>query len=96
MNVKYRDFYQIWEVALQLGFFLCPIVYQEQLVPARFRFAYSLNPITRLMESARDIFLNQRLPTTFDIGIACIAATILMLMGAAIFRLLEPRLAEEL
>jgi lipopolysaccharide transport system permease protein len=96
LNVKYRDFYQVWEVALQLGFFLCPIVYNEQLVPLRFRFAYSLNPITRLMEAARSIFLNQQLPTTFDIGVVCLAVIILMFMGAAIFRLLEPKLAEEL
>jgi len=96
LNAKYRDFSQIWEVVLQLGFFLCPIVYDEQLVPARFRFAYSLNPISRLMESARDIFLHQQLPTTFDIGIVCIAVTILILIGAAIFHLLEPKLAEEL
>jgi ABC-type polysaccharide/polyol phosphate export permease len=96
LNVKYRDFYQIWEVALQLGFFLCPIVYEEQLVPTRFRFAYSLNPITRLMESARDILLSQQLPTPADIGIVCVAAAILIFIGVTIFRLLEPKLAEEL
>jgi len=96
LNVKYRDFYQLWEVALQLGFFLCPIVYDEQLVPVRFRFAYSLNPITALMESARSIFLSQQLPSTFDLGVACVAVIILLAMGATIFRVLEPRLAEEL
>jgi lipopolysaccharide transport system permease protein len=96
LNVKYRDFYQLWDVALQLGFFLSPIVYDAQLIPNRFRFAYSLNPMTALIQSARDIFLLQRLPSTFDLSIVSAAVVILLFVGAIIFRSLEARLAEEI
>lgn len=96
LNVKYRDFYQLWDVALQLGFFLTPIVYNAQLIPNRFRFAYSLNPMTALIESARDIFLLQRLPSTFDLSIVTTAVVVLLAVGIIVFRSLEARLAEEI
>ena len=96
LNVKYRDFYQLWDVALQLGFFLTPIVYNAQLIPNRFRFAYSLNPMTALIEAARDIFLLQRLPSTFDLSIITTAVVVLLAVGMIIFRSLEARLAEEI
>lgn len=46
MNLKYRDFYQLWDIVIQLGFFVSPIVYDVTLVPTRYQFLYSLNPIT--------------------------------------------------
>ena len=96
LNVKYRDFYQLWDVALQLGFFLTPIVYNAQLIPNRFRFAYSLNPMTALIESARDIFLLQSLPSTFDLCIITTAVVILLAVGLIVFGSLEASLAEEI
>ena len=96
LNVKYRDFYQLWDVALQLGFFLSPIVYDAQLIPSRFRFAYSLNPMTGLIESARDIFLLQRLPSAIDLSIVSTTVAVLLVVGVIVFRSLEARLAEEI
>ena len=96
LNVKYRDFYQLWDIALQLGFFLSPIVYNGSLIPGRFQQLYSLNPITRLIESARTIFLSDRLPSAFDNGVIFLSVTVLMLIGFVIFRRLERGFAEEL
>jgi lipopolysaccharide transport system permease protein len=96
LNVKYRDFYQLWDVALQLGFFLSPIVYDEQVIPSRFRLAYSLNPMSGLIESARGIFLYQRLPSAFDLSIVSIAVAVMLVVGVVVFRSLEARLAEEI
>jgi lipopolysaccharide transport system permease protein len=96
LNVKYRDFFQLWEVALQLGFFLSPIVYDSQLIPSRFRFAYSLNPVTGLIEFARDIFVSQRLPSIFDLTLVTVAILIFLGVGVTVFRSLEDRLAEEI
>jgi len=96
LNVKYRDFFQLWEVALQLGFFLSPVAYDSQLIPSRFRFAYSLNPVTGLIESARGIFLFQRLPSTFDLALVSVVVVILLGVGVLVFSSLENRLAEEI
>lgn len=96
LNLKYRDFDQLWGLALQLGFFLSPIVYDTSLIPERFHFLYSLNPVTRLIESTRDIFLFHKLPSLFDGAVIIASVVILMLVGLLIFGRLESRFAEEL
>ena len=96
LNLKYRDFNQIWEIALQLGFFLSPIVYDSNLIPARFSFAYSLNPVTRLIESTRSIFLLKQLPSLYDNAVMLSGIGIFLVLGFVIFRSLEGRFAEEL
>ncbi len=96
LNLRYRDFYQVWDITLQLGFFLSPIVYDAKLVPARFQLLYSLNPVTCLIESARAIFLQQQFPPLFDSIVILSSVTIFLLSGFMIFRRLEKRFAEEL
>jgi len=95
LNVFYRDFYQIWEIVLQLGFFLSPIFYDPAIIPERYRFYYSLNPMTRIIESTREILFYNTLPTVFDLANPLLASIIVLTVGWAIFRRLEPRFAEE-
>ena len=94
--LKYRDFHQIWDIALQLGFWLSPIVYDGSLIPPRFAFVYALNPVTRLIEFTRGIFLENRIPTMFDTSVLVAAVTIIGITGHLIFSRLEKRFAEEL
>ena len=96
LNLKYRDFFQLWDIALQLGFFLSPIVYATNLIPPRFQLVYSLNPVTRLIESARSILLYQQLPSLYDTAVIIASVAIILLIGFPIFRRLERRFAEEL
>lgn len=96
LNMKYRDFYQLWDIALQLGFFLTPIVYSASLIPLRFQLIYSLNPVTRLIEVERGIFLEQQLPTAFDMTVILASILFLLVLGLLIFLRLEKRFAEEL
>lgn len=96
LNMRYRDFNEVWQIVLQLGFFLSPIVYDASLIPDRFQFAYSLNPVTRLMESTRAIFLKNHLPSPYD-GVVILSSIVIFLAaGILIFRRLEPGFAEEL
>jgi len=95
LNVFYRDFYQIWDIALQLGFFLCPVFYDPNIIPEQYRFHYSLNPMTRIIESTRRILYYNGFPTVFDLATPLLSALLLLVVGYGIFRWLEPRLAEE-
>lgn len=96
LNVKYRDFYQIWDITLQLGFWVSPIVYDPNIIPSRYQFLYYLNPLTRLIDSTRNIFLLNAAPSLFDIPVVIAGTGILLLIGFLIFRRLESRMAEEL
>jgi len=96
LNVKYRDFDQLWGLALQLGFFLSPIVYAPGIIPLKYAYLYSLNPMTSLIESTRAILLQNQLPSQFDFTIILSSTSILLLVGWLIFHSLEGRFAEQL
>lgn len=96
LNLRYRDFYQLWDIALQLGFFLSPIVYDAGLIPQRFQLLYSLNPVTRLIESARAIFLSRALPSVLDGAVIVLSVVAFLMIGIFTFGRLEPRFAEEI
>ena len=96
LNTRYRDFNQLWDITLQLGFFLSPIVYDASLIPERYRFVYFLNPMTRLIDAARDIFLFGFPPFLTDYAVVVVASAILLLIGGGIFRSSERNFAEEL
>jgi lipopolysaccharide transport system permease protein len=96
LNLKYRDFNQLWDIGLQLGFFLSPIVYDANLIPARYRLLYSLNPITALIGSARSVLIGQSFPSAFDSSVVLSSVGFLLLIGYFVFRRLERRFAEEL
>jgi ABC-2 type transport system permease protein len=66
------------------------------LIPERFRFIYSLNPITALIESVRSIFLMGQLPSVFDVAVIVLSIAVLLTIGFLIFRRLERGFAEEL
>jgi len=95
LNVFYRDFYQIWEIALQLGFFLSPIFYDPNIIPEPYRLYYSLNPMARIIESTRKILFHNTTPALLDFMIPLLFGLMLLAIGYAIFRKLEPRFAEE-
>lgn len=96
LNLMYRDFDQLWGLALQLGFFLSPIVYDASLIPQRYQFLYSLNPVTCLIESTRSIFLLQQFPSLFNNAVVVGSVVISLIIGFVIFGRLERRFAEEL
>jgi len=96
LNVYYRDVNQVWDIALQIGFFLCPIIYSISLIPERYVLAYSLNPMTRVIESIRKTLYYSTLPTLADFTIILVSGLILLLVGYLVFRKLEPRFAEEI
>lgn len=96
LNVYYRDIHQIWDITLQAGFFLTPIIYSISLIPKNYVFLYSLNPITRIIESIRKILSYNILPNTLDFIIPILGTLFLLIIGYFIFHRLEPRFAEEI
>ena len=95
LNVYYKDVAQLWDLTLQAGFFLCPIIYSTSLIPRRYVFLYSLNPMAGILESLRKIFYYNASPTLSDIIIPLTGSLLILLIGSLIFLRLEPKFAEE-
>jgi len=95
LYVYYRDLNQIWDILLQVGFYLAPVIYPLSLVPEKYIFYYMLNPVTRLMVMYRDILLYNTIPSAIDFLIVAMCGLIFLIIGTMIFRKLSPRFAEE-
>lgn len=96
LYVYYRDLNQIWDVLIQIGFFLSPIVYPLSTVPPAYLKYYLLNPITALMQMYRDVLLYHRPPALENVALTLGAGLILMVIGTMVFKRLERRFAEEI
>jgi len=96
LYVYYRDLNQIWDVLLQAGFFLSPIVYPISIVPEKYLAAYMMNPVTVTIEMYRDVLLYATTPSLADLAFVVAAAGGVLIAGTAIFSRLERRFAEEI
>jgi len=94
LYVYYRDLNQIWDVLLQLGFFLSPICYPLSTIPAKYLPIYLMNPVTVIMEMYRNFLIYGIAPQPLSVMYLVIIAIILMVMGMAVFKRLERRFAE--
>jgi lipopolysaccharide transport system permease protein len=96
MFVQYRDLNQLWDVVIQAGFFLAPIVYPLGVIPERFhRFLYFWPP-TPIIQFSRLVLVDGSVPT-FKAHVLLTTFSLLILgMGLAIFGRYSPRAAEHL
>ena len=95
LYVYYRDLQQIWEVLLQAGFFLSPIVYPLSTVPEPYLSYYLLNPPTAVMQTYRNTMLYAQAPSAMSVFVIVFSAVFCLLVGSILFRRLERRFAEE-
>jgi lipopolysaccharide transport system permease protein len=94
--LRYRDLNQVWEVVLQAGFFVAPIIYPLDILPERFHFYLYVWPPTPVISFSRMALVAGVMPTTRGhLYLACDAA-ICLVAGIALFRWLSPRAAEYL
>ena len=93
--VYFRDLNLVWEVILQAGFFLSPIVYPVSVIPEEYLQIYFINPVAVIMEINRDILLYGEFPPLPMVLYLVIAGVILLVIGRFIFSRLEKRFAEE-
>ena len=93
LNVKYRDIRYALPFAIQLLMFVTPIIYPVSIVPERFRWALSLNPLTGIIEGYRTAFFGR----PFDWDALAISAAItfgLLFYAAYHFKRVERAFAD--
>jgi ABC-2 type transport system permease protein len=104
-NVYFRDMRHLVGIAVQVWFYLTPIVYPLTLVPEKShlagmtvptRFLIELNPMTRFSQAFRALLYDLRLPSIGSIAYLVVWSVGSLLAGWWIFKRSEGRLAEEL
>ena len=95
-NVYYRDVRHLVEVALQVLFWVTPVMYDLDDVPARLRPWILLSPMSPFISALHDIFYRQAWPSVTIWMMALAWSAVTVLGGLTIFLSHEDRLAEQL
>jgi len=85
LHVYFRDTAQLLGVLFPMWFYLTPIIYPTQLVPAGLRPLLALNPLSALVEAYRDVLLHGVVPFgARELWLAAVSLGALAL-GAVVF-----------
>jgi lipopolysaccharide transport system permease protein len=92
-NVLYRDVRYVLNFLLQAWLFVSPVAFSSSLVPARWRWAYNLNPAAGLIDGMRWALLNGPSPGP-QLAVSVASLLVLLVSGAAWFRAAERAFAD--
>lgn len=90
-----RDLSKIWAVAIQVWFFLTPIVYPQSLLTTKNYILPTLNPMLHFINAYRTILVyGKNLDLNALLILSFISLTV-FIIGEKVFKTLEPRVVEE-
>jgi len=95
VNAYFRDMEYIIGVAVNMLFWMTPIVYPLKMIPKEYEIYLILNPLTYLMTAWRDVFMSNSIVWQ-NLGISFASSTLFLLLGIVIFQRLGRRLDEVL
>lgn len=95
LNVKYRDFRFVLPFIVQFGFYISPVAFTSDLVPAQWRTLYALNPMVGVIDGFRWSLLGGRAPLDWtSVGISVALVIALVGSGVWFFRKTEKSFAD--
>ena len=94
--LRYRDLNQVWDMIVQAGFFVAPIIYPIGVLPERFHIYLYLWPPTPVIQFARAVLVGQSVPTVTAHLYLAAAVALALVAGILVYRRLRPRAAEYL
>ncbi len=94
--LRYRDLNQVWDVVLQAGFFIAPIIYPLDIIPEQYHIYLYVWPPTPVIQFSRMVLVEGGVPTLkAHLLLAGVAITVFA-AGVAAFRAWSPGAAEKL
>ncbi|MFX0202240.1 MAG: ABC transporter permease [Candidatus Hodarchaeota archaeon] len=94
LNVQYRDIRFTLSFLVQFWFFATPVVYPSNLVPERWRFIYSLNPMAGVVEGFRGALLGKGQLSWVMFTVSIVVIATIIITGAFYFRRTEKGFAD--
>ena len=94
VHVRFHDVGYLWGVAIQIGFWLTPIIYQETMIPERWHWLITYNPMARIILYSRQAIIYGYWPDWVGVAKTTIAAVCLLVVGWLSFQRLQVRIAE--
>ena len=97
LNVRYRDFAYLVPYLLQLGMYISPVGFATAIVPGKWRFLYSLNPMVDIIDGARWSLFRGGASIHVEAMITSFSVVLLLVWGGLwFFRRAEGTLADHI
>ena len=96
LYVRYRDVGYLWSIALQIGFWLTPIIYLDIMVPERWRWIVWVNPVGRIIGDSRRALIYGWWPAPRGLVLTTLMSIGVCALGYEVFRRMQGRLVEHL
>lgn len=94
--LRYRDINQIWDLLMQAGFFITPIIYPLDIVPHKFHFYLYMWLPTAVIQFSRSVLVKGQIPSLTANAMLAGSAVAVLLVGAALYYWLVQRSLERL
>ena len=94
LSVVIRDIPQLIGVALQILFYLTPVIYKENMVPAELSILLKINPLTSIIEAFRQIILYGQPPSLTSLHYPLVLSVLLLYTGYRFFKANERRVTD--
>ena len=89
LAVYFVDVREMYNVALTALMYFTPVIYPIEVVPARYRQFFALNPLLYFMEIVRAPVYGGTLPSPHSLGVAAACSAIALVVGWTTFRRLS-------
>ncbi len=94
LNVQYRDIRYVVPFLTQFWMYATPIAYSSSLIPENWRWLYSLNPMTGVVEGFRWVILGKSSLDVLSLGISACVVVLLLVGGLYYFKRMEANFAD--
>jgi len=88
-NVFFRDVSHIVQIVLSGWFYLSPVLYSIDFLPAKYKLLLRFNPMLYILNGFRMAIYYGQLPTMQNIGASLALGTITLILGYSVFRRVE-------
>jgi ABC-type polysaccharide/polyol phosphate export permease len=93
-NLFYRDIQYLVTLILMLWFYLTPVMYPVEMFPEKYRWIFSLNPMSVLINAYRQTILGGGMPNLVSLSIGFGISVAVFIFGYLLFKKLEGQFAD--
>ncbi len=95
-NLIYRDIQYLLSLGLLLWMYLTPVIYPADLVPAKYKIIYQLNPMAVIINAYRQTILGGGVPNYTSLFIALLLSILVLILGLSYFKSREKLFADNI
>jgi len=96
MNLFFHDVRFLVGVALNLWFYLTPVLYPVDIIPEQYRWIFDINPMAIFIHAYRRVLLHGDAPDLDRMAVGLVMSLVMFILGYYVFKKLEPGFADSI